>query len=371
VRIGVPAEIKSGEFRVGLVPASVRELCAAGHEIQVQTGAGAGIGFGDADYAKAGARVVASAAEAWTAELVVKVKEPQPNEFAFLRPDQVLFTYLHLAPDPRQTDALLHAGCIAIAYETVTDGGRRLPLLAPMSAVAGRMAIQVGAHFLEKTHGGRGLLLGGVPGVATGRVTVLGAGTVGGNAVRVAVGLGAAVTVVNTSLPPLEALDREYRGMVRTLMASKETVEGAVCGADLVIGAVLQRGGVAPKLIDRNLLKRMRPGAVIVDVAIDQGGCCETSRPTTHADPSFVEEGILHYCVANMPGAVPLTSTLALNNATLPYVCALANKGWKQALRDDPGLADGLNVCAGNIAHAAVAGAQGKPSIAVRDCLGR
>ncbi|KAF0165046.1 MAG: alanine dehydrogenase [Rhodocyclaceae bacterium] len=355
MRIGIPAEIKSGEFRVGLVPASVQDLCAAGHDVVVQTGAGAPIGFSDADYAAAGARVVASAAEAWAAELVVKVKEPQAAEFGFLRQDQVLFTYLHLAPDLRQAEALQRAGCVAIAYETVTDRDGQLPLLAPMSAVAGRMAVQVGAHFLEKTHGGRGILLGGVPGVAPGRVTVLGTGTVAAHAVRMAVGLGAEVTVIGRTPKRLDALDREYHGRIRTLIAGMTAIEESVRRADLVIGAVLQPGGPAPKLIDRALLKTMQRGAVIVDVAIDQGGCCETSHPTTHADPVFVEEGVLHYCVANMPGAVPLTSTLALGNATLPYLRALAGKGWKQALRDDPGLAAGLNVCAGQITHRAVA----------------
>ncbi len=361
MRIGVPREIKSGEFRVGLVPASVRDLCAAGHDVLVQSGAGAPIGFSDAEYSTAGARVVASAAEAWAAELVVKVKEPQATEFAFLRPGQVLFTYLHLAPDLHQAEALLRSGCIAIAYETVTDHDGKLPLLAPMSAVAGRMAVQAGAHFLEKPHGGRGVLLGGVPGVAPGCVTILGAGTVGAHAARMAVGLDAEVTVIARTRQRLDALDREYPGRVRTLMASAAAIEESVCGADLVIGAVLQPGGVAPKLIDRALLRKMRRGAVIVDVAIDQGGCCETSRPTTHADPVFVEEGVLHYCVANMPGAVPLTSTLALNNATLPSVRALAGTGWKQALRDNPGLANGLNVCAGQITHPVVAAALGRP----------
>jgi alanine dehydrogenase len=361
MRIGVPSEIKSSEFRVGLVPASVRELTAAGHEVLVQSGAGARIGFSDADYVTAGARIVASPAEAWSAELVVKVKEPQAVEFAFLRPDQLLFTYLHLAPDPQQADALLQAGTVAIAYETVTDPTGHLPLLAPMSAVAGRMAVQAGAHFLETTHGGRGVLLGGVPGVAPGRVAVLGAGTVGAHAVRMAVGLGAEVTVIDRALERLDALDREYHGRVRTLMASTGAIEESVCSADLVVGAVLVPGGNAPKLISRALLKKMQAGAVIVDVAIDQGGCCETSHPTTHADPVFIEEGVVHYCVANMPGAVPRTSALALNNATLPYLRALADKGWKKALREDVGLAAGLNVCAGRITHPAVAVALGKP----------
>jgi alanine dehydrogenase len=370
MRIGVPAEIKSGEFRVGLVPAAVSELCAAGHELLIQAGAGAPIGFDDADYAAAGAQIVAGAAPAWAADLVVKVKEPQTAEFDFLRPDQVLFTYLHLAPDLRQAEALQRAGVVAIAYETVTDGAGGLPLLAPMSAVAGRLAVQVGAHFLEKVHGGRGVLLGGVPGVAPGRVVVLGTGSVGSHAVRMAVGLGAEVTAIGRNPQQLDALDREYHGRVRTLAAGAAVMEAAVAGADLVVGAVLVPGGAAPKLIDRTLLQKMQRGAVIVDVAIDQGGCCETSRPTTHADPVFVAEGVLHYCVANMPGAVPLTSTLALNNATLPYLRALAAKGWRQALRDDPGFAAGLNVCRGEITHPAVAAALGKRFVPAADFLG-
>ncbi|MDO8931399.1 MAG: alanine dehydrogenase [Rhodocyclaceae bacterium] len=357
MRIGVPGEIKSSEFRVGLVPAAVRELAAAGHQVAVQAGAGSRIGFADTDYAAAGAAIVATAAEAWAAELVVKVKEPQPAEFGFLRSDQVLFTYLHLAPDRRQAEALLNAGGTAIAYETVTDAAGALPLLAPMSAVAGRMSVQVGAHFLEITHGGRGVLLGGVPGVAPGRVAVLGAGSVGAHAVRMAVGLGAEVGVVDRAQGRLDALDREYRGRIQTRMATAEAIEELVCRADLVIGAVLVPGGVAPKLVTRELLKKMQRGAVIVDVAIDQGGCCETSRPTTHAEPVFVEEGVVHYCVANMPGAVPRTSALALNNATLPYLRAIAAKGWRRALREDAGLAAGLNACAGRIAHPAVAAA--------------
>lgn len=369
MRIGVPSEIKPSEFRVGLVPASVRELTATGHEVLIQSGAGARIGFSDADYLAAGARIVATPAEAWSAELVVKVKEPQLAEFAFLRADQSLFTYLHLAPDPQQADALLQAGTIAIAYETVSDPSGHLPLLAPMSAVAGRMAVQAGAHFLETTHGGRGVLLGGVPGVAPGRVAVLGAGTVGAHAVRMAVGLGAEVTVIDRALERLDAFDREYHGRVRTLMASTGAIEEAVCGADLVIGAVLVPGGSAPKLIDRALLKKMQAGSVIVDVAIDQGGCCETSHPTTHDDPVFIEEGVVHYCVANMPGAVPRTSALALNNATLPYLRALADKGWQRALRDDAGFASGLNVCCGKITHPAVATALGKTPTAVASLL--
>ena len=369
MHIGIPAEVKSGEFRVGLVPASVRELCTAGHDVIVQSGAGASIGFRDSDYSAAGARVAADAQEAWAAELVVKVKEPQAAEFAFLRPDLLLFTYLHLAPDPRQADALLRSGCTGLAYETVTDRDGRLPLLAPMSAVAGRMAIQAGAHFLERTNGGRGVLLGGIPGVPAGRVTVLGAGTVGAHAVRMAVGLGAQVTVIARSLQRLDALDREYHGRIEILMSRTAAIEEAVCRADLVIGAILLPGGAAPKLINRALLKKMQAGAVIVDVAIDQGGCCETSHPTTHASPTFIEEGIVHYCVANMPGAVPHTSTLALNNATLPYVRTIADKGLKQSLREDPGFAAGLNVYAGRITHPAVAAALGKTFTSPMDCI--
>jgi len=355
MRVGVPKEIKVQEYRVGLVPASVRELTAHGHDVWVERGAGAGIGFHDADYAAAGAQI-ATAAEVWsTAQLVVKVKEPQPAEYPYLRADLVLFTYLHLAPDPAQAEALLRSGCTAIAYETVTDAHGGLPLLAPMSAVAGRMAPQVGAYHLMEPMGGRGVLLAGVPGVPPGRVAVLGGGVVGSHAVRVAVGLGAEVTVLDTSLARLDALDREWRGRVTTVAASGHAIEEAVCAADLVIGAVLRPGAAAPHLIPRTLLTRMKPGAVIVDVSIDQGGCCETSRPTTHDAPTYVVDGIVHYCVANMPGAVPRTSALALNNATLPFVLALTEKGVERALADDAHLRAGLNVAAGAVMHPAVA----------------
>ncbi len=362
MQVGVPKEIKVHEYRVGLVPATVRELTARGHQVLVEQGAGQGVGYDDGAYAAAGATIVPDAASAWRADLVVKVKEPQPAEFPYLRPGLTLFTYLHLAPDPRQAQALVDSGCTALAYETVTDAVGGLPLLAPMSAVAGRMAVQVGAHWLEKAQGGRGVLLGGVPGVPAAHVVVLGAGVVGSHATRVAVGLGAEVTVLDLSLSKLEALDREYPGRVRTVAATRETIEAYAVRADLLVGAVLVPGAAAPRLVDRDLVGKMKAGSVIVDVAIDQGGCVETSRPTTHADPTYVVDGVIHYGVANMPGAVPRTSAQALNNATRPFVLALADKGWRQATADDPHLAAGLNVNAGRIVHGAVAAAlQGNP----------
>ena len=362
MQVGVPKEIKVHEYRVGLVPATVRELTARGHQVLVEQGAGQGVGYDDGAYAAAGATTVPDAASAWRADLVVKVKEPQPAEFPYLRPELTLFTYLHLAPDPRQAQALVDSGCTALAYETVTDAVGGLPLLAPMSAVAGRMAVQVGAHWLEKAQGGRGVLLGGVPGVPAAHVVVLGAGVVGSHATRVAVGLGAEVTVLDLSLSKLEALDREYPGRVRTVAATRETIEAYAVRADLLVGAVLVPGAAAPRLVDRDLVGKMKAGSVIVDVAIDQGGCVETSRPTTHADPTYVVDGVIHYGVANMPGAVPRTSAQALNNATRPFVLALADKGWRQATADDPHLAAGLNVNAGRIVHGAVAAAlQGNP----------
>lgn len=362
MKIGVPKEIKTQEYRVGLVPGSVRELARRGHQLYVEHNAGAGIGYTDEDYRAAGAQVLETADEVWSlAEMVVKVKEPQAAEYGLLSPGQVLFTYLHLAPDPTQAEALLASGCIAIAYETVTDAQGGLPLLAPMSAVAGRMAPQVGAYHLMEPLGGRGVLLGGVPGVAPGKVVILGGGVVGSHAARIAVGMGADVTVIERSLPRLDALDREWRGRITTVAASAHAIETAVAEADLVIGAVLLPGASAPRLITRELLREMKPGTVIVDVAIDQGGCCETSHPTTHNAPTFVEEGIVHYCVANMPGAVPRTSAQALNNATLPFVEAIADQGWKKALAADPHLRAGLNVAGGQIAHPAVAAALGHP----------
>ncbi len=358
--VGVPKEVKVHEYRVGLVPACVAELVRRGHRVLVERGAGAGIGFGDGDYERAGAQIVPSAAEVFgAAALIVKVKEPQPAEIALLRAGQVLFTYLHLAPDPAQTQGLLRSGAVAIAYETVTDGAGGLPLLAPMSEIAGRMAVHVGAHLLEKGQGGCGVLLGGVTGVAPAKVAILGAGVAGSNAARVAVGMGADVSILNPTRPRLAELDALYAGRLRTVFSTAESVEREVAAAHLVIGAVLIAGAAAPKLVSRALVKRMTPGAVIVDIAIDQGGCCETSRPTTHAQPTYVEEGVVHYCVTNMPGAVARTSALALNNATLPFVLALAGLGWRRALQADPHLRRGLNIFRGHVTHPAVAAALG------------
>ncbi len=371
MQIGVPREIKNHEYRVGLTPASVRELCAHGHTVLVQNGAGAAIGLTDADYRAAGATLVLDAAGVFSqAQLIVKVKEPQPSELALLRPGQILYTYLHLAPDRALTEALLKTGAVCIAYETITGPGHTLPLLAPMSEVAGRMAVQVGASLLETSHGGMGLLLGGVPGVPAAHVVVLGAGTVGANAVQVAVGMGARVTVLNRGVDKLRALDHRYGNRIHTLLASAHNIEQAVLDAELVIGSALVTGAAAPKLVSRALVARMKPGAVVVDVAIDQGGCFETSHPTTHADPTFVVDGVLHYCVANMPGNVARTSTFALNNATLPHALALANLGWQQALRADPHLRHGLNIAHGQITHEAVAHQLGHAWVAPELLLG-
>jgi alanine dehydrogenase len=368
--IGIPKEIKNHEYRVGLTPASVREVTQRGHRVLVETQAGAGIGCSDDDYRQAGAEIVAEADEVFArAEMIVKVKEPQPVEIARLRPGQLLFTYLHLAPDPEQTKGLLAAGCTAIAYETITDARGGLPLLAPMSEVAGRMAVQVGAVALQKANGGRGVLLGGVPGVLPGKVVVLGGGVVGTNAARMALGLGADVTVIDRSQPRLAALDELFGPRLKTLAATQEAIETQIVQADLIVGAVLIPGAAAPKLVRREHLGRLLPGAVLVDVAIDQGGCFETSRPTTHADPTYLVDGIVHYCVANMPGAVPRTSTFALNTATLPFVLALADKGWRQACADDPYLRAGLNVHAGQVTCAAVAAALGYRHIAAEAAL--
>lgn len=356
MKIGVPKEIKNQEYRVGLVPSSVRELTTRGHDVLVQHNAGIGIGVDDKAYEAAGAKICADSEEIFAkAEMIVKVKEPQPKECEMLRRDQILFTYLHLAPDPKQTKALQASGCVAIAYETVTDNYGRLPLLAPMSEVAGRLSIQAGAHFLEKKFGGSGILLGGVPGVEAANVVVLGGGFVGTNAARMAMGLNAKVTVLDKSIARMQELDMIFSGKLHTVYANAENIEKFVLNADLVVGAVLIAGGAAPKLVTRAMLKKMRPGSVLVDVAIDQGGCFETSRATTHDDPVFIEEGIVHYCVANMPGAVPRTSTFALNNATLPFILALAEKGYKQAMLDDPHLLNGLNVYKGEITNEAVA----------------
>jgi alanine dehydrogenase len=356
VKIGCPKEIKVHEYRVGLVPAGVRELASAGHEVMVETGAGAGIGIGDEAYRAAGATVLPDARSVFAAaELIVKVKEPQLPECAMLRKGQVLFTYLHLAADPEQAKALAKSGVTAIAYETVTVPDRSLPLLTPMSEVAGRMSIQVGATALQKANGGFGVLLGGVPGVAPARVVILGGGVAGTNATQMAVGLGARVTVVDRSLRRLRELDVQFGSQVETAYSTTEAIERLVLQADLVIGSVLVTGAAAPKLVTRDMVRRMEKGAVLVDISIDQGGCFETSRPTTHADPTYVVDGVVHYCVTNMPGAVPRTSTFALTNATLPYARALADLGWRKALARDAGFAAGLNVHEGAITHEAVA----------------
>jgi alanine dehydrogenase len=356
MRIGVPREIKNHEYRVGLVPAGVRELVKAGHGVLVESSAGAGIGLDDAAYMAAGAKIVASANDVFAgAELIIKVKEPQLPECRMLRPGQTLFTYLHLAADLEQAKALMASGATAIAYETVTAPDGSLPLLTPMSEVAGRMSVQVGANCLQKANGGFGVLLGGVPGVAPAKVVVLGGGVSGTNAAEMAVGLRADVTVVDRSLKRLRELDALFGGRLKTVASTMEAIEALVIEADLVIGAVLVAGAAAPKLVTRDMVGKMKPGAVLVDISIDQGGCFETSRPTTHADPTFVVDGVVHYCVTNMPGAVPRTSTFALTNATLPYVKALAAEGTPHALASDVNLARGLNVHCGDIVHEAVA----------------
>ncbi len=360
MRIGVPTEIKTAERRVGLTPTSVRELVEDGHEIMVQSGAGLGIGATDQVYIDAGATVGADAPAVFDfAEMIVKVKEPQSSETAMLRSDQVLFTYLHLAPDPDQTKALVASGATCIAYETVTDNAGGLPLLAPMSKVAGRMAVQAGAHSLESPQGGSGLLLGGVPGVAPAKVVVIGGGVVGVNAVEMAVGLGADVSVLDRQLDVLDGLSARFGPSLKTVFSTRAALEELVVDADLVVGAVLVKGARAPKLVTAEMVKNMRTGSVLVDVAIDQGGCMETSRATTHTEPTYVVDDVVHYCVANMPGGVPKTSTYALNNATLPFTMALANKGAKVALEDDAHLRSGLNVAAGHVTEAAVAEALG------------
>ncbi len=362
MRIGVPREIKVHEYRVGMTPMGVRELVGQGHTVTVQHDAGSAIGFDDDAYREAGARIIDDAETLYReAELIVKVKEPQLNECAWLDVGQVLFTYLHLAADRAQTDALLESGCTAIAYETIEDRHGGLPLLAPMSEVAGRMAVQAGAHCLEREQGGRGVLLSGVPGVSPGRVLVIGGGVVGSQAARIAHGMGAQVTILDKSLPRLRELDDLFGGQVRTLYSTGDNIRQQLAQSDLVIGAVLVPGARAPKLVTRDMLSLLPAGAVLVDVAIDQGGCFETSRPTTHADPIFEVDGIVHYCVANMPGAVARTATFALANATLPYVEALANRGWREALAAVPGFAPGLNVHAGEIYCPGVAAAFERP----------
>lgn len=371
MKIGVPKEIKNHEYRVGMTPAAAHELCHHEHRVYVETNAGAAIGFTDEDYRQAGASILGTAREVFdAAELIVKVKEPQAVERAMLRPDHTLFTYLHLAPDQAQTDDLVRSGATCIAYETVTDRTGRLPLLAPMSEVAGRMSIQAGAHCLEKAMGGRGVLLGGVPGVSPAKVAIIGGGVVGQNALAMAVGMGAQVTVLDRNMDVLRMLDNLYGNRISTLFSTAQTLDQAVTESDLVIGGVLIPGASAPKLVTRDMIQRMPEGSVIVDVAIDQGGCTETSKATTHDAPTYVVDGVVHYCVANMPGAVARTSTLALNNVTLPFVVALANKGAVQAMKDDPHLLAGLNVSGGKVTYREVAEATGHPYTDPKSLLG-
>jgi alanine dehydrogenase len=370
MKIGVPKEIKTLEFRVGMVPSGVRELVHDGHEVIVETNAGAGIGMTDADYRAAGAKIVKTAEQVFKrADMIVKVKEPQLNECKMLRKGQVLFTYLHLAADPKQAKALVKSGTTAIAYETVTARDGSLPLLTPMSEVAGRLSIQCGAFALQKANGGRGLLLGGVPGVAPGKVVIIGGGVSGTHAAEMAIGLGADVTILDRSVPRLRQLDAIYGGRIRTVYSTKDAIDKLIPDADLVIGAVLIAGAAAPKLVTKEHVKAMRPGAVLVDISIDQGGCFETSHATTHADPTYVVDDVVHYCVANMPGAVPRTSTFALTNVTLPFIKALAKHGWREALTRDPHLLQGLNVHAGKVNYEAVAEALGYKYQSAEDAL--
>lgn len=370
--IGVPKEIKVREYRVGLVPASVRELTSSGHKVVVETGAGLGIGMSDADYVTAGASIAKNAAEVFDkSEMIVKVKEPQAPERKMLKRGQVLFTYLHLAPDREQATDLIASGATCIAYETVTSATGGLPLLAPMSEVAGRMSIQAGAYFLEKAHGGLGMLLGGVPGVDPAKVVIIGGGVVGTHAAAIALGMGAEVWVLDRNTEVLRNLWKQFGRPLNTVYSTRDAVEKHCASADLVVGGVLIAGGAAPKLVTSKIVKSMKPGSVIVDVAIDQGGCCENSRPTTHDEPTYLVDGVIHYCVANMPGAVPRTSTFALNNATLPFVQAIADKGYKKALEDDKHFLNGLNVHRGRVTHHEVAESLGceyvEPLKAIQD----
>ena len=370
MRIGVPKEIKIHEYRVGLTPAGARELVRWGHQVTVQADAGKAIGFGDEQYAAAGAQIAATAAEIFAeCDMIIKVKEPQPVEYRQLRRGQILYTYLHLAPDPLQTQGLIDSGAICIAYETVTDGRGGLPLLAPMSEVAGRMSIQAAAKALEISSGGSGVLLGGVPGVAPAHVTVIGGGVVGIHAARMALGLGAQVTILDRSLARLREIDNDFGGRIRTLFSTHDAIEAEMRIADAVIGAVLIPGAAAPKLVTRDMLRLMKPGSVLVDVAIDQGGCAETSHATTHQDPTYVVDGVIHYCVANMPGGVARTSTQALTNATLEHALAIANQGIRQALLHDGNLRNGLNVCGGSVTCEAVARELGHPYVAAEEAL--
>jgi alanine dehydrogenase len=372
VIVGLPKEIKDNEYRVGLTPAGVRALSDAGHSVEVEKSAGEGSGFEDSLYVRAGAKIIDSADDVWAhAEMIVKVKEPIKPEYPRMREGQLLFTYLHLAPDRELTKQLLERKVTGIAYETITDRRGGLPLLTPMSEVAGRMAIQVGAHYLEKMSGGRGILLGGVPGVPAARVVIIGGGVVGTNAAKIAVGMGAHVTIIDNNLERLRELDDIFLSKISTLASSAYMIHDAVMQADLIIGAVLVPGAAAPRLVTRNMLKDVPNGAVIVDVAVDQGGCIETTHPTTHSDPTYYVEGVLHYCVANMPGAVPRTSTFALTNATLPYAVKLANKGFLEAIKSDPGLKAGVNTYAGHVTYEAVAIDQGLPYTSLDDLIGK
>jgi alanine dehydrogenase len=371
VIVGLPKEIKDNEYRVGLTPAGVRALTDAGHRVVVEKNAGEGSGFEDALYERAGATIIESADDVWAeAEMVVKVKEPIEPEYPRMKEGLLLFTYLHLAPDPKQTQALLEHNVTGIAYETITDKRGTLPLLTPMSEVAGRMAVQVGAQYLEKMNGGRGVLVGGVPGVPAARVVILGGGVVGTNAAKIAVGMGAQVTIVDKNLDRLRELDDIFLSKISTLASSAYAIHGAIAEADLIIGGVLVPGAAAPKLVTREMLKDVMKGAVIVDVAVDQGGCIETTRPTTHSNPTYYVEDVLHYCVANMPGAVPRTSTFALTNATLPYALRLANRGFLGAIASDPGLKEGINTYAGKLTYKAVADDQGLEYTPLDEMLG-
>jgi alanine dehydrogenase len=369
--VGLPKEIKDNEYRVGLTPAGARALSDAGHKVIVEKSAGEGSGFEDALYERAGAEILPTADDVWAgAEMIVKVKEPIEPEYPRMKEGLLLFTYLHLAPDPKQTQALLEHKVTGIAYETITDRKGTLPLLTPMSEVAGRMAVQVGAQYLEKMNGGRGVLLGGVPGVPAARIVILGGGVVGTNAAKIAVGMGAQVTIVDKNLDRLRELDDIFLSKISTLASSAYGIHGAISEADLIIGGVLVPGAAAPKLVTREMLKDVMKGAVIVDVAVDQGGCIETTRPTTHSNPTYYVEDVLHYCVANMPGAVPRTSTFALTNATLPYALRLANRGFLDAISSDPGLKEGVNTYAGKLTYKAVADDQGLEYTSLDDILG-
>lgn len=362
MKIGIPREVKNHEYRVGMLPAGVHELVVAGHDVLVEGGAGDGSGFDDAQFVEAGARIAPDAATVWAdSEMVLKVKEPVAAELGHLQPDQILFTYLHLAPLPELTDALTENRVTGIAYETITDRTGTLPLLTPMSEIAGRMSVMVGAHYLHREYGGRGILISGVPGVPPGDVVIIGGGIVGLNAAKMALGLGSRVTILEANLDRMRFLDNLFHGQVTTLASNRHNLLSALSRADILVGAVLIPGHSAPKLVTREMLGEMKAGAVVVDVAVDQGGCFETTRPTTHADPIYEVDGIVHYCVANMPGAVSRTSTLALNNATLPYALALANKGFRTAIEEDPGLAEGVNTYRGHITCRPVAESQDKP----------